>query len=77
MTIPVSYVTIRVPLTIRSRPGRRTMVSLGFGAKDGRIVTMAHPTLLEGVPVGWAHRRERLLSGAPTRLTEREVRIET
>ena len=31
MTIPVSHVTVRVPLTIRSRPGRWTMVSSGFG----------------------------------------------
>jgi hypothetical protein len=77
MTIPVSYVTVRVPLTIRSRPGRRTMVSLGFGAKDGRIVTMAHPTLLKGVPVGWAHQRKGLLSGALTRLTEREIQVWT
>jgi hypothetical protein len=53
------------------------MVSLGFGAKDGRIVTMAHPTLLEGVPVGWAHQRKGLLSGALTRLTEREIQFGT
>ena len=138
MTMPVSHVTVRVPLTIRRRPGRKTLVSLGFGAEGGRIATKADPALvkalaravryqklldegryasisemaaeekiergylgtllrltllapemvevilngrqpegvtlprlLEGVPVGWAHQRERLLSGAPSRLTER------
>ena len=138
MTMPVSHVTVRVPLTIRRRPGRKTLVSLGFGADGGRIATKADPALvkalarafryqklldegryasisemataekiergylgtllrltllapdlieailnghqpegvtlpalLEGVPVGWAHQRERLLSGAPSRLTER------
>ena len=35
------------------------------------------PRLLEGVPVAWAHQREHLLSGAPTRFTERAVRIQT
>jgi len=29
------------------------------------------PRLLEGMPVAWAHQWERLLSGAPSRLTER------
>jgi hypothetical protein len=38
---------------------------------------MTSPQLLEGVPVVWAHQREHLSFGAPTRLTEREVRIET
>ena len=138
MTMPVSHVTVRVPLTIRRRPGRKTLVSLGFGAEGGRIATKADPALLkalarafryqklldegsyasisdmaaaekiergylgtllrltllapemveailngrqpegvtlpallEGVLVGWAHQRERLLSGAPSRLTER------
>ena len=46
MTMPVSHVTVRVPLTIRRRPGRKTMVSLGFGAEDGRIATKAYPTLV-------------------------------
>ena len=138
MTMPVSHITVRVPLTIRRRPGRKTLVSLGFGADGGRIAPKADPALvkalarafryqkllderryaiisemaageriergylgtllrltllapdlveailngrqpegvtlpalLEGVPVGWAHQRERLLSGAPSRLTER------
>jgi hypothetical protein len=35
---------------------------------------MTSPLLLEGMPVGLAHEREHLLSGAPTRLTKREVR---
>jgi hypothetical protein len=38
---------------------------------------MTLPQLLEGVPVGWAYQREHLLSGAPSRLTERTVRTET
>jgi hypothetical protein len=38
---------------------------------------MTSPQLLEGVPVGWAHQREHFLSGAPTRLTEREIQVET
>jgi hypothetical protein len=144
MTTPVSHVTVRVPLTIRRRPGRKTLVSLGFGAEGGRIATKADPALvkalarafryqkllddgrygsisemaaaekiergylgtllrltllapdlveailngrqpegvtlprlLEGLPAGWAHQREHLLSCAPTRLTERAVRTET
>jgi hypothetical protein len=32
---------------------------------------------MEQFPVGWAHQREHLLSGAPTRVTKRHVRIET
>gem|GEM_PF-3835395 len=38
---------------------------------------MTSPQLLEEVPVGWAHWRERLLSGAPSQLTERRFQIET
>lgn len=144
MTERVSHVTVRVPLKIRRRPGRKTMVALGV-SQDGRpIATKADPalvkalarafryqklldegryasisemaaaekiergylgtllrltllapamveailngrqpewvtlpTLLAGVPVGWAHQREYLLSGAPKRSTEREVRVAT
>ncbi|MFN7306178.1 MAG: hypothetical protein ACK5TQ_06315 [Acetobacteraceae bacterium] len=138
MTMPVSHITVRVPLTIRRRPGRRTMVSLPFEDGGGCIATKADPALvkalarafryqklldegryvsisemaaaekiergylgtllrltllapelveailngrqpegvtlprlLEGVPAGWWEQRERLLSGAPSRLTER------
>ena len=46
MTMPVSHVTVRVPLTIRRRPGRKTLVSLGFGADGGRIATKADPALV-------------------------------
>jgi hypothetical protein len=141
--MPVSHVTVRVPLTIRRRSGRKTLVSLRFGAEGKRIATKADPalvkalarafcyqkllddgryasisdmaavekiergylgtllrltplapamveailngrqpegvtlpTLLKGVPAAWVHQREHLLSGAPTRLTEREVRVE-
>jgi hypothetical protein len=47
MTMPVSHVTVRVPLTIRRRPGRKTLVSLGFGADGGRIATKADPALVK------------------------------
>ena len=46
MTMPVSHVTVRVPLIIRRRPGRKTLVSLGFGTDGGRIATKAQPALL-------------------------------
>jgi hypothetical protein len=59
MTIPVSHVTVRVPLTIRRRPGRKTMVSLGFGADGGRIATKADPALVKAL--ARAFRYQKLL----------------
>ncbi len=48
MTMPVSHVTVRVPLTVRRRPGRKTLVWLRFGVEGGSIATKADPALLEG-----------------------------
>ena len=45
------------------------MVEAILNGRQPEGVTL--PALLEGVLVGWAHQRERLLSGAPSRLTER------
>ena len=59
MTMPISHVTVRVPLTIRRRPGRRTMVSLGFGAEGGRIATKADPALVKAL--ARAFRYQKLL----------------
>ncbi|MFO0161847.1 MAG: hypothetical protein ACK54W_19885 [Alphaproteobacteria bacterium] len=59
MTMPVSHVTVRVPLTIRCRPGRKTLVSLGFGAHSGRIATKADPALLKAL--ARAFRYQKLL----------------
>jgi hypothetical protein len=59
MTLPVSHVTDRVPLTIRRRPGRRTMVSLGFGAEGGRIAAKADPALVKAL--ARAFRYQKLL----------------
>ena len=59
MTMPVSHVTVRVPLTIRRRPGRRTMVSPGFGAEGGRIATKADPALVKAL--ARAFRYQKLL----------------
>jgi hypothetical protein len=42
----------------------------------GTLLRLTLPALLEGVPLGWSHQREHLLSGAPTRLTKQEVRVE-
>ena len=59
MTMPVSHITVRVPLTIRRRPGRKTLVSLGFGADGGRIATKADPALLKAL--ARAFRYQKLL----------------
>ena len=59
MTMPVSHVTVRVPLTIRRSPGRKTLVSLGFGADDGRIATKADPALVKAL--ARAFRYQKLL----------------
>jgi hypothetical protein len=59
MTMPVSHVTVRVPLIIRRRPGRKTLVSLGFGADGGRIATKADPALLKAL--ARAFRYQKLL----------------
>ena len=59
MTMPVSHLTVRVPLTIRRRPGRKTLVSLGFGADGGRIATKADPALLKAL--ARAFRYQKLL----------------
>jgi hypothetical protein len=45
------------------------MVEAILNGRQPEGVTL--PALLAGVLVGWAHQRERLLSGAPSRLTER------
>ena len=69
MTMPVSHVTVRVPLTIRSRPGRRTMVSLEFDAEGGRIATKADPALMKAL--ARAFRYQKLLDeGRYTSLSE-------
>ncbi len=57
MTMPVSHVTVRVPLTIRRRPGRRTMVSLGFGAEGGRIATKADPALVKALARAFCYQK--------------------
>jgi len=59
MTMPVSHVTVRVPLTIRRRPGRKALVSLGFGADGGRIATKADPALVKAL--ARAFRYQKLL----------------
>ena len=59
MTMPVSHVTVRVPLTIRRRPGRKTLVSLGFGAEGSRIATKADPALVKAL--ARAFRYQKLL----------------
>jgi hypothetical protein len=59
MTMPISHVTVRVPLTIRRRPGRKTLVSLGFGADGGRIATKADPALVKAL--ARAFRYQKLL----------------
>jgi hypothetical protein len=59
MTMPVSHVTVRVPLTIRRRPGRRTMVSLPFEDGGGRIATKADPALVKAL--ARAFRYQKLL----------------
>ena len=59
MTMPVSHITVRVPLTIRRRPGRKTLVSLGFGAEGGRIATKADPALVKAL--ARAFRYQKLL----------------
>jgi hypothetical protein len=59
MTMPVSHVTVRVPLTVRRRPGRKTLVSIGFGADGGRIATKADPALLKAL--ARAFRYQKLL----------------
>ncbi|MCA3449653.1 MAG: hypothetical protein INF92_04660 [Rhodobacter sp.] len=59
MTMPVSHITVRVPLTIRRRPGRKTLVSLGFDADGGRIATKADPALVKAL--ARAFRYQKLL----------------
>jgi hypothetical protein len=59
MTSLVSHITVRVPLKIRRRPGRKTMVSLGAG-QDGRsIATKADPALVKAL--ARAFRYQKLL----------------
>jgi len=57
MTMPVSHVTVRVPLTIRRRPGRKTLVSLGFGAEGGRIATKADPALVKALARAFGYQK--------------------
>jgi hypothetical protein len=59
MTMPVSHVTVRVPLTIRRRPGRRTKLSLPFEDGGGRIATKAAPALVKAL--ARAFRYQKLL----------------
>ncbi len=59
MTSPVSHITVRVPLKIHRRPGRKTMVSLGAG-QDGRsIATRADPAMVKAL--ARAFRYQKLL----------------
>lgn len=59
MTMPVSHVTVRVPLTIRRRPGRKTLVSLGFGADGGRIASKADQALLKALARAFRYQKLR------------------
>jgi hypothetical protein len=49
VTERVSHITVRVPLKIRRRPGRKTMVSLGAGQDGRRIATKADPALVKAL----------------------------
>ncbi len=59
MTSPVSHITVRVPLKIRRRPGRKTMVSLGAGQDARSIATKADPALVKAL--ARAFRYQKLL----------------
>ena len=58
----VTSVTVSVPLTIRRRPGRRTMVSLPFEDAAGRISTKADPALVKAL--ARAFRYQKLRTGS-------------
>jgi hypothetical protein len=55
---PVASITVRVPLTIRRRPGRKTVVT-PEGVGPALVSTRADPTLLKAL--ARAHRWQRLL----------------
>jgi hypothetical protein len=59
VTRPVSHITVRVPLKIRRRPGRKTMVSLGAGQDGCSIATKADPALVKAL--ARAFRYQKLL----------------
>lgn len=42
-------ITVRVPLKIRRRPGRKTVVDAGGGGEDAAIPTRADPTLVKAL----------------------------
>jgi hypothetical protein len=49
MTRLVSHVSLRVPLTIRRRPGRKALVSLSFSADGAHIATKSDPPLVKAL----------------------------
>jgi hypothetical protein len=53
----VSAITVRVPLTVRRRPGRKTVVTPA--GQDGVVTTRADPTLLKAL--ARAYRWQKLL----------------
>ena len=61
MTMPVASITVRVPLTIRRRPGRKTLVCLGFGAEGGCIAAKANPALLKALARALRYRKLLLI----------------
>jgi hypothetical protein len=59
----VTSFPVRVPLTIRRRPGRRTVVTPVHGeGGDAAIPTRADPALVKAL--AWAFRYQRLLDEA-------------
>jgi hypothetical protein len=44
-----SSLTIRVPLTVRHRPGRKTVLTLEGAAADGSIATRSDPAMVKAL----------------------------
>jgi hypothetical protein len=62
MSIATS-ITVRVPLTIRHRPGRKTVVAQGGVADDAAIRTQSDPAMVKAL--ARAFRWKRMLEDGP------------
>lgn len=57
MTAPATHITVRVPLAIRSRPGRKTVVIPVRDASSTTVPMRADPALVKALARGFRYQR--------------------
>ncbi len=57
MSATATHITVRVPLTIRRHPGRKTVVTPAWGGGEAALPTPADPALLKALARAFRYQR--------------------